>query len=284
MLCDGLGCDGFAWIYLHSALAKHHQVIHWHYRGHGRSELPRDPSRLKVEDVAQDLVCILDASDIERACICGHSFGVQVALETYRRASHRVSGLALVCGSYGYLTSTFHGSDWLERSLPLIIRTVSQHPVAAKTLWRRFPAGLAYRLAKAVNEIDGHSLKQRDFLYYVDHFTAIDPQMWLRMLKYAGAHSARDVLLKVQVPSLVLAAERDTFTPPWLAKEMAQLIDGAKHVVIEGGSHAAPVEQPSLVLRHLEELMESIDANPAVGDAPEARNASQTDTEASRPR
>ena len=52
VLTDGIGCDGFAWRYLAPRLGKHHRVIHWHFRGHGRSGPPRDPDRLSIEDLA----------------------------------------------------------------------------------------------------------------------------------------------------------------------------------------------------------------------------------------
>ena len=43
VLCDGLGCDGFAWKYLTPYLEQRYRVLRWHYRGHGRSGLPREP-------------------------------------------------------------------------------------------------------------------------------------------------------------------------------------------------------------------------------------------------
>ena len=45
VLCDGLGCDGFVWKYLQPYLQQSHRVLRWHYRGHGRSGLPRHRDR-----------------------------------------------------------------------------------------------------------------------------------------------------------------------------------------------------------------------------------------------
>ncbi len=36
VLCDGLGCDGFAWKYLAPYLQQRYRVLRWHYRGHGQ--------------------------------------------------------------------------------------------------------------------------------------------------------------------------------------------------------------------------------------------------------
>jgi pimeloyl-ACP methyl ester carboxylesterase len=54
-------------------------------------------------------------------------------------------------------------------------------------------------------------------------------------------------LPNIKVPVLVVAGERDTFTPGYLAADMAEKIPGAELLMIERGSHVAPLEQPKLV-------------------------------------
>ena len=83
----------------------------------------------------------------------------------------------------------------------------------------------------------------------------MDPSVFLPMLRQAGEHSAEDLLARIEVPTVVIAAERDTFTPSWLAEEMAKKIPGAEHVVIAGASHAAPVEQPLPMIAALRRML-----------------------------
>ncbi|MCA9647502.1 MAG: hypothetical protein KC492_42725, partial [Myxococcales bacterium] len=52
VLCDGIVCDGFIYKYLWDDIAHPFSVAHWHYRGHGRSALPKDPERISVADFA----------------------------------------------------------------------------------------------------------------------------------------------------------------------------------------------------------------------------------------
>ena len=80
----------------------------------------------------------------------------------------------------------------------------------------------------------------------------MDPDLFLDMLQGAGEHSAADLLPHIGAPTLVIAAENDTFTPPELSEHMASQIPGAEFCLIAGGSHAAPVEQPKTIHERIE--------------------------------
>jgi pimeloyl-ACP methyl ester carboxylesterase len=254
VLTDGIGCDGFAWKYFQPHLSPRHKVVHWHYRGHGRSGLPRDPGRIDIVAHARDLLAVMDAAGVEEAILCGHSMGVQVSLEAWHLAPRRVRALAMMCGSYGKVTATFHGSDVLKQVLPSVIRIVEENQGLARALWGRIPPGFAFKLATLMREVDGVSLREEDFRWYMEHVAAMEPALFLSMLKLAGEHTAEDYLSQIDVPSLVIAAERDTFTPAALAQHLADTIPGGELFMLRGASHAAPVEQPEAVALRFDEF------------------------------
>lgn len=255
VLNDGIGCDGFAWKYLLPHLAADHRVIHWHYRAHGRSGLPVDPGRIDLPAHARDLVSVLDALGVERAVLVGHSMGTQVALEALRLAPERVRALVLLCGSYGKVTATFHGSDMLKQVLPAILDAVERRKGLARALWGRIPPKLAFHIARLSKEVDALSIREEDFRPYMEHIALLDPSIFLGMLRFAGEHTAEDLLERVDVPTLVISAERDTFTPPVLAQHMAEAIPGAELFMLRGASHAAPIEQPVAIQLRIDKFL-----------------------------
>ncbi len=259
VLNDGIGCDGFAWRYLMPYFAQRHRVIHWHYRGHGRSGPPQDPSRLDIPSLARDLQAVLDAVGVEQAVLLGHSMGTQVELEFVRLEPDRVRGLVFLCGTYGRVTDTFHGTDLLKRVLPSVIEAASHKRGLARALWSRVPSKLAYRVAKWSGEVDGSTIIEEDFRQYWSHVGVMDPHTFLVMLRLAGEHSAYDMLPRIKTPSLVVAAEKDTFTPPALAQELAVGIPGCEFFLVRGASHAAPVEQPVVIQLRIEEFLRRIE-------------------------
>ncbi|HZN96408.1 MAG TPA: alpha/beta fold hydrolase, partial [Gemmatimonadales bacterium] len=60
------------------------------------------------------------------------------------------------------------------------------------------------------------------------------------------------------LPTLVLAGDSDSLTPPDQARAMAQAIPGARFAVIPRAGHLTPVEQPEQVLAQLRDFLKSI--------------------------
>jgi pimeloyl-ACP methyl ester carboxylesterase len=244
VLLDGIGCDGYVWKYLAPALARVAHVVHPHYRGHGRSAAPRDPERVSVPDLADDVAAVLDDAGVERAAVIGHSIGVQVALETARRHPGRVVGLGLLCGSPGDLLKTFRRSTALEVALPTMRDAVARAPWLARLFFRHMvPTRLAFDIATKV-EVNPELLAMADFMPYLRGFSQLDAAFFLAMLAAVGQHSARDFLPSLRKPTLVIAGGRDNFTPPELSREMAEAIADAEFLLVPDGSHTAPLERP----------------------------------------
>lgn len=263
VLCDGVACDGFIWKYLRPALAARHRVIHWHYRGHGRSGAPVDPMRVEIADHAADLHAVLAHAGVERAALFGHSMGTQVCLEAYRQRREAVSALVLVCGSYGRITRSFHGTDALAQWLPAAIDFLERHPGLARALWSRGPASVSIWFARRLGEVDALRASTEDLTLYFEHMALLDPLMFFRMIRAAGRHSAEKLLPSIDVPALVVAAELDSFTPARNAEQMARQIPGAELLMVRGGTHSAPIEQPEAingrVMQFLEERVDGRD-------------------------
>ncbi|HEY1586029.1 MAG TPA: alpha/beta hydrolase, partial [Polyangia bacterium] len=257
VFCDGIGCDGYVWKYLEAQLASTHRIVHWHYRGHGRTPMPRDPRRVDITDLADDLAAVLDAAvgDGASAVVAGHSMGVQVCLEMYRRHRARVTGLVLLCGSYGTPLRTFKGKRTLEQVLPFVRFAVNRIPGIAQTLVAKLiPTELAYQIATRF-EINGELIRREDFFPYLEHMARVDVRLFLEMLAAAGRHTARELLAHVAVPTLIVAGDRDGFTPADLSAEMHQLIRDSELHVVAGGSHTAPIERPAEVTERIAEFL-----------------------------
>jgi len=273
VLCDGIGCAGYVWRPLLPELAVDRRVIHWNYRGHGRSAAPRDPERMTVGDCVQDLLAVLDAAGERRAILAGHSMGVQIVLEAHRRAPDRVAGLVLVCGAPGRLIDTFHDRATLRVLFPFARRLVLRYPDLARLAFRAIvPTDFALQYALTY-EVDAARVDRRDLVRYLDDLAEIDPTLFVRLLASASVHDARDHLPAIGVPTLVVAGERDSFTPMRLSQDMHRRIPGSDLLVVPGGTHVAPLEAPALVSARVRAFLADrvpIEGAPRLAAAPSA--------------
>jgi pimeloyl-ACP methyl ester carboxylesterase len=244
--CDGIGCDGYVWRYLREDFAQRFSV-HPHYRGHGRTPLPAELDRVGIVDLADDLASVLDDAGIPRAVLIGHSMGVQVALETYRRHRARVAGLILMCGAPAHPLRTFRNSDVLEELLPKIKRVTTRLPSFINRVTRLvLPTRLSYEIATRL-EIRKDLVQPADFMPYLEGMSRVDIRLFVAMLSAAGEHSAEDLLGDIAVPTLIVSGARDGFTPADRSREMVDAIPFSELLEIPGGSHTAPIERPDLV-------------------------------------
>jgi pimeloyl-ACP methyl ester carboxylesterase len=156
-----------------------------------------------------------------------------------------VRAFVMLCGSSGLPLRTFKGRDHLERLLPAISGAIALIPGVARRIWRSVIATeLSYQVATRL-ELNGELIRREDFFPYLEHMAdRVDPQLFFRVLRSAGDHSAAALLDRIEVPTLIVAGDRDGFTPSHLSETMAARIRGSHLMMVPGGSHTAPIERP----------------------------------------
>ena len=77
-----------------------HHVIAYDARGHGRSTPASDPTSYRYEDLAADVIAVLDALQIGRAVIAGSSMGAHTALHVALTSPARVAGLVVTTPAF----------------------------------------------------------------------------------------------------------------------------------------------------------------------------------------
>lgn len=256
VLCNGMGVSTFFWKYFEQSFKHEFQVVTWDYRGHGRSSFPDHAQNVSVPALVEDCTAVLDELGIRQAFFIGHSMGVQVILELYRRQPQRVAGLASCFGTFGRPMDYFFNSSWSRYAFDLLAHVGVQFPrlsnVASQLLMRN---PLWYQLGGLLKMINTGMASKADAQEYIDHLLSRDPRFFVALSRSAQAHTAEDVLKTIGVPALVIGGEYDTFTPVWLAKKMHRLMPGSELFIVKKGSHAAIVEQPELINLRIEKFL-----------------------------
>jgi 3-oxoadipate enol-lactonase len=74
----------------------------------------------------------------------------------------------------------------------------------------------------------------------------VAPDAYHRQAQAYLEYDAVDRLGDIKAPTLVVVGEQDLLTPPWVVREVASKIPGARFEVIrgDGASHVVPIERP----------------------------------------
>jgi len=256
VLCNGMGVSTFFWKYLENSFKHDFQVITWDYRGHGRSEPPRDKNNVSVAALVEDCHAVCEELKVKKALFIGHSLGTQVVLEFYRRHPRMVGGIVSCLGTFGRPMDFFYNSPISKYIFEIFTSFGLVFPKQANFISQlliRNP--FWYQLGGLLKMINTGMADKNDAQQYIDHILSLEPLFFSKLSRSVQAHSAEDVLRKIKVPTLIMGGEYDTFTPLWLAKKMHRLIPKSEIFIVKRGSHAALVEQPELVNLRIEKFL-----------------------------
>jgi len=256
--CNGLGVSTFFWNYTLRYFRKTHRVVTWEYRGHYASGTPRPlaPENLTMSANANDLAAVLDAAEVDRGVLLGHSMGCQVLLEFWRLHGQRVAGLVPICGPYGHPLDTF----FLPPPVTAILFEAfcSLATSAPQLLHRGLRPLLRSRIPDRVARlglINSQLASVEDMAPYFAHLAKMDLRVFFLMALQMQRHDAGPWLRDIDVPTLIVAGEHDLLTPLSLSVRMRQRIPNAELLLLPKGSHAGIIEHPELINLRIEKFL-----------------------------
>lgn len=220
------------------ALLPHYRLLLLDLRGHGQSDVgdAQYTQRLYVDD----LIALLDELHIRRATLCGLSLGGAVAMRTALDHPERVSGLVL-CNTRAD-DDDYEDIVWRERVVQRI-KKIGINRYVETFLKTIFAPGSFTTHQDAVQLIRETML-------------AMSPlAMCGALLSQAARPNLVPRLFRIKVPTLVIAGELDTFTPPSLAETIADSIPGSVLRVLKHSAHLSPLEDADEFNAHLLEFL-----------------------------
>jgi pimeloyl-ACP methyl ester carboxylesterase len=236
--------------YLVPYFARTRPVVTWQYRGHGGQPPPRE-RRVSVEEFAEDGHVVWREAGVGPAVVVGLSFGVQVALEMWRAHPEMVRALVLICGTPGHPLDRIASSPGLRWGAAAAMRRLGGAPGFGAFLRPTLGSRLGLRLAREVSYLTGGALRGAGPDAVLEalfaHVAGLDPRLVGNVVAAYLEHTAEDVLETIEVPTLVIAGDRDQLTPVSIAERMQRKIRGSELVVFPGHTHLVQVEVPDEV-------------------------------------
>jgi pimeloyl-ACP methyl ester carboxylesterase len=180
--------------------------------------------------------------------LAGHSMGGRVAIEAYRHASSRISGLAL------FNTGVHARQDHEFESRGRLVSIARKKGMAAVT-----DEWLPPMLGAPPARLGQISAKLRAM---VESYT---PEEFARQTKaLLERPDAESVLPAISVPTVLSSATADRWSPLSQHEEMQRRITNSNLEAIANAGHMAPVEQPEAAARILRHWFSALNQPPPV--------------------
>ena len=240
LLIHGLSCNMTVWKeYIPIFLSWGHQIIAPDLRGHGKSDKKAD---ISFEKAAKDLKLILKKEGIEGVIILANCFGVGVALNYCKLYGESVRKMV-------FITPTYVN--------PLKYKKVVNR--FTKLFYNMLKTGLKYAKVDEIKyPYSDHTRdkKSKCLTLYLKNFRDNPVRTHLACFYQLITQDDSNILPNIDCPVLIIAAEKDVYTPLKISKDLKKMISHSKLKVIKDMDHAMMIRIPHRISRPIYEFVE----------------------------
>lgn len=258
IFCYGLVCSSLHWTYQIEHFRQNYQTIWMDYRGHQNSDTPEDMSSLTLESLARDMECLFKELKINDAVLLGHSMGVNVVLEFYRRYPERVAGMILSNGTPTRPLETLLNTNSLEPGFAMLELLSKRAPKILNFIWKSQKSNPLVQKSIGLLGFNPYLTPKEDIQLYVDQIADLDPRVFLHLIRNYDTYDGSSWLHTVKTPTMVIAGEKDLVVPLRQQELLHQLITGSEFELIHQGSHCPQMDLPDLVNMKIENFLKKL--------------------------
>ena len=224
VLSHSLSCSLLMWNPQMDALNPYFQVLRYDIRGHGNTGAPSGAYTLEL--LAQDVIGLLDALDMDRVHFVGLSLGGMIGQSLALNNPSRLKSLGL-CDTTAYVPTEAQPL-WQERMDEA--RKKGMEALLEQTMERWFTPSFLRQNSKTVALIRAQLLAT-PVSGYIGCAEAI------RKLNYL------DRLSEIKMPTLIIVGAEDPGTPVSASEAMHKRISNSRLVILPSARHLSSVEQ-----------------------------------------
>jgi len=227
LFLHGIGGNRTNWHDQLPVFAPYFHAASWDARGYGESDDYDGP--LDFDDVADDLVRLIDHLGADRAHIVGLSMGSLIASVFYARHPSRVASLVFSGGRMNADARTpAQRRDFVR---------LRQEPLLAGTS----PRDMAPAVAKTLL---GPSATAAHFEQLVDSMAALHVGSYLKAIEASNYYEEWPDIGAIRVPTLLVYGADDRLNPASIGHAAAAQIPDSTFVEIPNAGHLCNIEAP----------------------------------------
>ncbi len=217
---NSLGTNFSMWDIQAAAFDSRLCILRYDTRGHGQSGVT--PGPYSIEQLARDVLGLLDHLHLDRVSFCGLSMGGQIGQWLGLHAANRLDKLIL-CN-----TGAKIGNDEGWNARIAAVRSKGMKEVAPAVVARWFTTGFQQQHPDTVSGT-------------LRILEATAPEGYAACCAAVRDFDARDAVSRISVPTLVITGAYDPATPPAEGRFLAAKIPGARYAELNA-AHLSNIE------------------------------------------
>jgi pimeloyl-ACP methyl ester carboxylesterase len=241
LLLHGFFGEKTCWLPLIELLQSQFRCISLDMLGFGESSKPQIQYDVAVE--VAFVRQVVEQLNIEPCCIIGHSFGGWVASAYALKYPNSVSSLVLAAPA-GIRDDSFCG----------------QYDALRPLLWKTPAVDWALQLAKPFARLARKSDKLQEISGWRRELMSQPVArsfLMSRMRPEDAVDTVEKEIHKLQIPTLVIAADSDETIPLWHSETYANEIPGAELAIIPNAAHGLPQTQAQVMAKLIGKFLDS---------------------------
>jgi pimeloyl-ACP methyl ester carboxylesterase len=255
----GIACLINHWHPQLNFFSHHYQTVIFDFRGHHFSEVPENKKNLSIDALAQDLLALCDHLNIQDATFIGHSFGCEVLMAAYLKRPSLFKGLGFVSAFFSNPFAALLSGDQLQNIFSYVKKAYNAAPSVMNSIWKY---GVTNPVSVFLSSLTGgFNLQQtavKDIEIYAQGVANIDVRVFLTLFEELTQHNGLPDLVSVNVPTLVIAGERDSLTPMHMQDQIAESLSDTELYKIPNGSHCVQLDFPDIVNAKIEGFLKKL--------------------------
>jgi pimeloyl-ACP methyl ester carboxylesterase len=232
-------------LYMVPFLRREFRVTTYDLRGHGYSDVT--PSGYTAANMTEDLRCLLDKLGIRRAVLLGHSFGADICMYFSLKYPERVERLIALEPGLAALVEDRKSKDWPGWDAWVSrLEEVGLKIPEEKKRDTEYLLQVSLETPKFYGPARGLPRNREPLLKLIRETSLIKDYEEVGDLTL-------DAVRTIRIPTLLIYGEHSHFIGSY--EFLRQALPVCRPILLPGGEHFGPLEQPELLTRHILEFL-----------------------------
>jgi pimeloyl-ACP methyl ester carboxylesterase len=247
------------WHYQVKFLSQRYQVIMLDYRGHHQSPIPQEHDHLSIDACVNDIRAVVEELKLDKPSLVGHSWGTQLLVRAYDLYPEMFGNLITVNGFASNPIAGMFGTNLPTAAFELLKKGYEQLPETSSYLWKKVVYNpLAIWFTQAAGGFNPQLTAIKDIEVYLKGVASMNVEVFIKLFDAMISYDGRAVTDRIDVPTLIIAGEKDFVTPLKYQEALHKRIKGSEYTKVPFGSHCSMLDMPEFVNMRIEKFLKDI--------------------------